>query len=299
MKKVIFIVFILIMALMMACEEGKKGEKGANKVIMAVMPEADGVDATKAKYEPFAKLLAEKSGLDIELIIPADLDEFVNIANEGKADLFVMDAVSWLKVAKPVKPVWTLEDKEGSKDKIQGSIIFHRETAKKAYNWVDRYIIDYYNRKSPVKCMVQDKNDRSYISCVLRLRKEYRIDPEEYLNIVEEPTHDANKVVAEIMKEAPKESKDFYPTDMGFIKRGSVDLDAPGIKDKVYELFPGMPIPNLTIGVRSGLDQTIMSKINDALLNKIPMNDPIIEALGGTRFRSANPDTYANINMEQ
>jgi len=298
MKKFFFILLISIIALMTACEEGKKEEKSTSKVIMAVMPE-NGVDATKAKYEPFAKLLAEKSGLDIELTIPANLDEFVTIATEGKADLFVMDAISWLKVAKPVKPVWTMEDTSGSKDKIQGSVLFHRETAKKAYNWVDRYIIDYYNRKSPVKCMVQDKKDLSYISCVLRMRKEYRIDPEEYLNLVEEPTHDANKVVAEIMKEPPKEAKEFYPTDMGFVKKGSVDLSAPGVKDKVYELFPGMPIPNLTIGVRSGLDQTIMSKINDALLNKIPMNDPIIVSLGGTRFRSANPDTYANINMEQ
>lgn len=298
MKKVFFILLISIIALMTACEEGKREEKSSNKVIMAVMPE-NGIDATRAKYEPFAKLLAEKSGLDIELTIPADLDGFVTIATEGKADLFITDAVSWLKVAKPVKPVWTMEDTSGSKDKIQGSIIFHRETAKKAFNWVDRYIIDYYNRKSPVKCLVQDKKDLSYISCVLRLRKEYRIDPEEYLNLVEEPSHDANKIVAEIMKEPPKDTKEFYPTDMGFVKKGSVDLTAPGVKDKVYELFPGMPIPNLTIGVRSGLDQAIMSKINDALLNKIPMNDPIIESLGGTRFRSANPDTYANINMEQ
>jgi hypothetical protein len=120
--------------------------------------------------------------------------------------------------------------------------------------------------------MVQDKKDLSYISCVLRLRKEYRIDPEEYLNLVEEPSHDASKVVAEIMKEPGKDVKEFYPTDMGFVKKGSVDLTAPGVKDKVT-VVPGdahsQPDHWCAIGAGSGDNE----QDQRCAIEQIPMND--------------------------
>jgi hypothetical protein len=190
-----------------------------------------------------------------------------------------------------------MEDESGSKESIPGQVIFHRETAKKLGNWVDKYVTDWYNKGKPVKCMVQDRKDISYLSCVLRLKRDMKIDPEVYLNLIDQS--DANKIAEEIMKEPPKDAKDYYPIDMAIIKKGSINLNDAKIKEKLYELYPGLPIPNLTIGVRSGLDQAIMGKINDALLNKIDMGNPVLKALGGTRFRSANPDTYANINLTE